>query len=298
MKVLPNFFLVGAARSGTTSLWRYLKENEQIFMPNDELYKEPAFFSPLKSSMSIHEYLNLFKGTGESHKLVGEASTAYLTDPVSAKCIYDFNPNAKIIIILRNPAERAYSLYNWMVQEGYEFSSTFEKALALEGDRIKKKIPNFFEPEYYYNYMYFNSGLYYEEVKRYLDLFSDNVLVAKFDDLKYNLSRTYERICSFLDIMPNTLAPETHNKSMAVYSPILQFLLRKISNHLVIINTKIFSKRIITKKSRDKLLKLGLRNRALDKIKEETKELLIKKYENDVKLLAELTNINFDDWIK
>lgn len=294
----PNFFIVGAAKSGTSSLWQYLKANKEVFMPVDELSKEPAFFSELKkrADMTPEEYLNIFKEATISHKLVGEASTAYLTDPVSAKRIYDFNPEAKIIILLRNPTERAYSLYCWMVQEGYEYAGTFKRALYLEDYRINKKIPNFFEPEYYYNYLYFRSGLYSEQVKRYISLFKNNVLVIKFDFFKNNLDTTYDQICSFLEINTNTLPDEVYNISRDVYSPKLQFMLRKTNNCINKIVNKLYSTGYTSKRSRDWILKIGLKKHKSAKLSIETKNLLIKNYANDLRKLSKMTNISFDDW--
>lgn len=295
----PNFFIVGAAKSGTSSLWQYLKVNKEVFMPADEFCKEPAFFSPLKKNaeMTLDDYFNIFKEANINHKLIGEASTAYLTDPASAKRIYDFNPEAKIIIILRNPAERAYSLYCWMIQDGYEYASTFKKALALENYRINRKIPNFFEPEYYYNYLYFSSGLYHKQVKRYLDLFKNNVLVIKFDFFKNNLNTTYDQVCSFLDINTNVLSPEVYNVSKYVYSPKLQFILRKINNRMNKISNKHFSISYNSKQSRDWFLKLGLKKQRPPELSIETKKKLIIKYADDIEKLSKLTTISFDDWI-
>ncbi len=296
----PNFFIVGAAKSGTSSLWQHLKANNEVFMPADELYKEPAFFSELKKnpSMTSAEYLNIFKEATPDHKRIGEASTAYLTDPNSAKSIYSFNPEAKIIILLRNPAERAYSLYCWMVQEGYEYAGTFKKALGLEDHRVDKKIPNFFEPEYYYNYLYFRSGLYYEQVKRYLSLFKNNVLVIKFDFLKNNFHTAYSQICSFLDINTNTLSREAYNVSRDVYSPKLQFILRKINNQANKIVNKIYSPTYYSSKSsRDFILKIGLKKQKPAKLSMEVKKTLIKNYSDDLKKLSKIIDISFDDWI-
>ena len=296
--IYPNFMIVGAAKSGTTSLCQYLSENEEVFMPVGALKKEPGFFSDIRSpkNMDLEKYLRVcFSGVNDDiHKRIGEASTAYLTDPGSAKNIYDFNPNTKIIIILRNPINRAYSLYNWMVQEGYEYAASFEKAIELEKHRVNKKIPNYYEPEYYYNYLYFNSGLYYKQVKRYLDLFGENVLIVKFSDFKNNLDETYKRICLFLDIKVNAFTPAVYNISKDVYSPGFQFLLKKINQRANRTQRKLFS--IKTKASRDRIVKLGLKKTRPKAMKIETRKLLIKKYESDIELLSKLTNIDYRDW--
>ena len=230
---IPNLFIVGAAKSGTTSLWQYLKRHPSIFMPEDELHKEPCFFSKYGESMGIDNYLKIFSGASRFHKLVGEASTAHLTDPVSAQRIFNFNPNAKIIIILRNPAVRAYSLYNWMVQDGYEYASTFQEALDLEERRSALTIPNWYEPQYYWNYMYFRSGMYYEQVKRYLDLFGSNVMVLKFEDLKSDPDKQMKSLCAFLNIEPYVSDYQEHNVSHEVISAKIQFLMRHVNTHII-----------------------------------------------------------------
>ncbi len=296
---LPNFFIAGAAKSGTSSLWQYLKANEEVFMPADELHKEPAFFSEIKNrgAINLERYSEIFKEADKRHKRIGESSTAYLTDPGSAGLIYDFNPAAKIIILLRNPAERAYSLYCWMVQDGYEYAGTFERALELEASRINRKIPNFLEPEYYYNYLYFHSGLYYEQVKRYNDLFGSNLLVIKFEDFVNDFNASYGKVCSFLGIRMNELDVRPYNVSKSVYSAKLQFVLRKMNINLNKIGIRFFSMRFPTKESRDRLLKLGLKKQRPPRLKKDVKKRLIKGYADDIRKLSNLTGIFFDDWL-
>lgn len=226
----PNIFIVGAARSGTTSLWQYLRQHPDIYMPEDELYKEPGYFAAPGVHMGFDNYMNIFPDDLDKYKFVGEASTAYLTDPTSAKRLFDFNPHAKIIILLRNPADRAYSLYNWMVQDGYEYANTFEEALSLENIRSGKQIPNWFEPQYFWNYLYFQSGLYYEQVKRYLDFFGDNTLIIQFEHFKRDTLNVCNMICSFLGLKKHAFDVHVHNPSRGVLSPKIQFLLRKLND--------------------------------------------------------------------
>lgn len=236
--IKPNFFIVGAAKSGTSSLWQYLTQNPQVYMPKDELFKEPCFFSSFGEAMGITNYLKIFHDAKENHRIIGEASTAYLSDPLSAKRIYDFNLAAKIIILLRNPVDRAYSLYNWMVQDGYEFAESFEEALELEEERAGKTIPNWYEPQYYWNYLYYRSGLYAAQVQRYLDIFGDKVLIIKFDDFKRERDLEYKKICAFLGIEANVFPPIVFNASKKVRSPKLQFVLRKITDNLISLKQK------------------------------------------------------------
>jgi len=235
MIVKPNLFIVGAAKSGTTSLWNYLKQHPEVFMPEDELNKEPAYFSSISGDLQLQSYLNLFSKAGKDHAYIGEASTAYLTDPISAGRIHCFNPDSKIIIILRNPAERAYSLYNWMVQDGYEFSERFEDALQLEVFRRSvRSVPNWYEPQYFWNYMYFESGLYVNQVKRYIELFGGkSVLVLKFEALISSPKSVLQQICNFLNISYIEGKFQKENPSRKVYSASIQFILRKITDYVL-----------------------------------------------------------------
>ena len=235
----PSFFIVGAARSGTTSLWQYLKNHPEVFMPEEELLKEPSFFSEdCGKRFDLSGYLSIFKKTLKNHKQVGEASVAYLTDPESSQRIYDFNPSAKIIIMLRNPAHRAYSLYSWMVQDGYEYASSFEKALQMEKNRVQETKSNWYKPNYYWGYLYFRSGLYHDQVERYLRLFRENVLIIKFEDFVNDIASYYREICSFLQIEPHLASHQIHNPSRAVYSARLLFVLRKLNNYILKENQK------------------------------------------------------------
>lgn len=229
--IKPNLFVVGAARSGTTTLWDILKKHPQIYMPKDEMFKEPAFFSFKGENLGLDNYLKLFKDV-KNEKYTGEASTAYLTDITSAKRIFKYNPDAKIIIIVRNPADRAYSLYNWMVQDGYEYIPSFEIALKKEKERRNKQIPNWFEPEYYHNYMYLGSGFYPGQVNMYLKLFGDNVLIIKFEEFIANLDVNLNKIYKFLNLEPLRITSDLLNKSQAVYSSQIQFILRKLTDSL------------------------------------------------------------------
>lgn len=287
----PTFFIIGAARAGTTTLYSYLQKHSKIFMPEDELYKEPAFFSSLKQGMRLENYLSIFKNADNRHQCIGEASTAYLTDPTSAKKIYKYNSNAKIIIILRNPADRAYSLYTWMVQQGYEWVGSFEKALQLESIRKNKNIPTFFEPEYYWNYMYYSSGLYFKQIKRYYDLFDKiNILIIKFDELVKFPVTVYKKVCHFLNIPYENISIEIKNESKSVYSSKLSFLGRKINNNFNRIISIFID--INNKHQRDKIVCLLQKNNKPDRLDENLRNKLLCRYEEDIEKIFKFTGIN------
>lgn len=218
----PNFFIVGASRAGTTSLWIYLKEHPEIFMPEIIREKEPCYFTNLNGRPSFREYMRIFENA-ENKKIVGEASSNYLCAPESPKLIKDYNPDAKIIICLRNPVDRAYSLYRWMISEGYEWISPFEKALTFENERIKcRKSFN------YYDYLYFSTGLYAEQIERYMFTFSPEQLhITLFDDLTTVPLITIQKIYRFLNVNDSYVPTlSIYNKSRFPLFPKLQRYIR------------------------------------------------------------------------
>ena len=223
----PNFFIIGAAKSGTTSLWQYLRQHPDIFMPEDIGRKEPSFYCDTYGVDSYEVYLSLFKDAG-SRKRVGEASTPYLSSPESAEKILHAVPDAKIIMLLRNPVDRAYSLYKWMFQYGYETIPTFEEALEAEVS-ARKDCQDFITGKfykgsfcYYWDFLYFSSGLYYQQVKRYYKLFpKDQLAVIIFEEFAKNTLQSVHGLYAFLGVDAN-FDPEIkiHNQSDSSYKPL------------------------------------------------------------------------------
>jgi len=190
----PDFFIVGAPRAGTTSLYEYLKKNPKIFMPGR---KEPHFFSPnIKQQMervtspitNEKEYLALFKNAKNDQK-IGEASITYFTDPDSPRAIYKKNPNAKIIIILRNPIERTISDYLYQLKRGTEILS-FEKAIERDLQNIAKVKKSFVK-----------TSLYSQHINNYFKIFPKNqIKILMFEDFIKNPQQSVNDVLHFLGI--------------------------------------------------------------------------------------------------
>ena len=182
----PNFFIVGAAKCGTTSLVHYLKQHPEVYFSP---VKEPAHF--IKDAPSeyaypeFERYLSLFKKAGDA-KAIGEASTGYLFDEGAAVRIYNKFPSAKIIIILRNPSEMVFSFWRYEQVCGYE-DKTFEYVISEEGRRYRNSKE--FKDEcrkWWANYAYMDRGLYFEQVKRYVDVFGrDKVKIYIFAEYPF-----------------------------------------------------------------------------------------------------------------
>jgi hypothetical protein len=212
--MMPNFLIVGAAKCGTTSLYRYLSQHPDIVMPK---WKELSLFigdphGPLHRVRKPQYYERVFAKT-KGRSAIGEASTSYLYDEHAPKRIKEALGAVKIIIILRYPVEMSYSLYNHQVRREGETIKTFEAALEAEDSR--RKDSKFRRKCYgwHANYYYYHRGLYFEQVKRYLDTFGKNsVMIVLFQDLVDDPAGACQRTFRFLGV-DDSFVPEikVHN---------------------------------------------------------------------------------------
>jgi hypothetical protein len=169
--------------------------------------KEPSFFADLTPPWATEygdeaRYLELFKHAGD-RRAVGEASVAYLTSQTSARRICERYPQAKIIIMLRQPARRAYSLYRFMCMVGAESLPTFEAALAAEDTRATDEALHRELPFWWHVLMYYRLGLYSEQVARYLTQFPrEQIKIVLFDEFKRQPLKTTQDIYAFLGVDP------------------------------------------------------------------------------------------------
>jgi hypothetical protein len=202
---LPNFLIIGAPRSGTTTLYEGLRQHPEIYMSP---YKEPWYFA-LKGQAALYEgpgdqgkrgigirgfdaYAALFKDVTRE-KAIGEASTLYLYSERAMLSIRDTIPRAKLVAILRNPADRAFSNYMKHVQQGREPLASFEAALEAEAERMRLN----WSPFWFYRAM----GLYGEQLSRYMRHFAPEQLrVFLFDDLVADRARVFSEIFRFLGV--------------------------------------------------------------------------------------------------
>lgn len=201
----PNLFILGAAKSGTTSLYHYLAQHPDVFMCPG---KEPNFFTEGYQTVGNPiDYYRLFDGV-RNEPVIGEASHSYLTNPSTASVLAALYPRARYIVVLRDPVDRAFSLYHAMRRTGHESVGTFEKALEVEEERwnsdaFRKKCTH-----YFYNFMYFRSGLFGEQLQRYLGLFErSQILVLSFDELTTQPAKVMRQVYGFLQI-DDTFVPK------------------------------------------------------------------------------------------
>ena len=221
--MIPSFIIIGAQRCGTTSLFKYLTQHPSIRTP---LYKEIHFFDNYNGAYKLgfrwyrghfptHDFHFLKNDNKKSKVLTGEATSYYMFHPWCPQRIKDALPDVKIIAILRNPVDRAYSHYQHSVRQGYE-KLTFRKAIEneqvrLEGER--EKILS--DPDYYsFNhnlYSYLERGIYIEQLLKWREFFQEKqILVLRSEDLFYDASNVYRRVLDFLQLPKHNITNPTH----------------------------------------------------------------------------------------
>jgi len=194
---LPNFLIIGAPRSGTTSLYFYLKQHPEVYLSP---IKEPQFFAfegakdpalpPWSTSIEVYE--SLFE-RARNEALIGEASPIYLHTPGCAERIRSHIPDVKMIAVLRNPVDRALSHYLHHRRLKSEKAASFATALSLE----EKRIAEGYHPAFFYK----NAGLYSRHLKRYYAIFEREQLhVLLYEDLVDKPSVVIREIFQFLGV--------------------------------------------------------------------------------------------------
>ena len=203
---LPNFLIFGVAKAGTTSLYKYIEQHPEVYMSS---FKEPGFFAFEGQKLNfkgpgtenrinkwsvtdIDSYKAMFAGV-KDQKAIGEATPLYLYYPQACNRIKHYIPDAKLIAMLRDPVERAFSNYVWAVQPGAEPIQNFTEALAAEPERIK----NNWGPRWHYK----AQGFYYQQLKPYFETFDyQQIKICLYQDFVANPQQVIRDIFKFLEI--------------------------------------------------------------------------------------------------
>jgi hypothetical protein len=200
---MPDFFIAGHQKCGTTALYLMLSEHPQIFMPE---FKEPRYFAPELRRPLVHEtpdrpqklerYLELF-ADAEPGQRAGEASPQYLRSPTAAARIAELNPDARMIVILREPAAFVRSFQMQMVASHEEKEKDLRKAVELEPSRHANAGGGFVAPQLLYS----EHVRYAEQLRRLHASFPrEQVLVLIYEDFRRNNEATVREVQRFLDV--------------------------------------------------------------------------------------------------
>jgi Sulfotransferase domain len=202
---LPEFLVIGAQKAGTTALYAYLRWHPAITGPS---WKEVSFFDR-HWWRGERWYRGQFP-LRSAGRLVGEASPSYLFHPLAPERVRSLLPDVRLIALLRDPVERAYSQYQHEVALGREPLS-FEDALEAEEERTRGEVerlvadPRAFSRDWW-DHTYAARGLYAEQLERWLAVFPRNqLLVVATDELGEKPAETYAAVLSFLGVEPHAL---------------------------------------------------------------------------------------------
>ncbi len=298
---MPDFLVIGAAKSGTTSLYFYLQQHPKIFMP---FMKEPFFFafegldpyqyhfegkmrSNFKAIVDLEHYQTLFENAPKE-SLAGEASTLYLYDKNAAERIKYHIPDVKMIVLLRNPVDRAYSHFRHFVRDGFEPESDFTTVIKSEKKRMEE---NWF-PSYYY----LDAGFYSIQLKRYFDLFPKNQFkIFLYEDL-LDAEQMVREIFEFLGLDTNIRLDTgaKHNRSGLLRFPDLYDSVRNSSR------VKPFIRKLIPIKIWSRLREFWEKAliKPIDGLDDKVRPELQKIYREDILELQELIDRDLSRWLE
>ncbi len=195
----PNFFIIGAPKCGTTSLAAWLAEHPQIYMSPT---KEPHYFNTDQQRYlnSLQGYERLFEGANGRHRAVGEASVWYLFSETAVGNILDYSPQAKFIVLLRNPVDMAPSLHEEMVFNGREEVADFATAWSLQDERRSgaRLPPMVWEPSYVQYGPACSLGAQMARLARRVS--PEQTMVILLDELRADPHGTYSAVLEFLGV--------------------------------------------------------------------------------------------------
>ena len=310
MENKPNFFIVGAAKSGTTALQEMLNEHPNIYM---SLIKEPHFFSEdirktdfislnkkiKKAKIEFdakgniiprhqlyinneEDYLTLFNAADkEKHKILGEASVSYLYSKDAAKNIYSFNPESKIIIILRNPIDRAFSHFLMDLRLGNTNYTNFMDAVKSDFNNKNKG--------WGISHLYIELGLYHNQIQRYFNVFPKaQIKIYSYEDFKKNNQVIIKDIYKFLDV------------------PFFELDLKNNSNKAEVIKNKYYQKlyskfrpmlgKFISNEIKSKIKGQIFTAKGLPLLSANEKKLMKHYFLDDINELKKITSIDITSW--
>lgn len=201
--MLPDFLIIGAAKSGTTWLVHCLDSNSRVFIPQTELH----FFSRYADDLESHRewYEQHFEGSHDG-QIIGENSN-YLSNPHAAKLIHDWLPDVRLITLLRNPTERAYSAYCMQLRKG----------------RVTVDINAYLDPAISEAPHIITNGCYHKHLSRFIDYFpQERMHYVIFDDIGFDPKNVYVGVCRFLgipEIFDTELLTQRVNAKDGVFLP-------------------------------------------------------------------------------
>lgn len=286
---LPNFIMIGVAKAGTTSFFHYLDQHPQIYMcpikaTNFFGYEDARNWKwmeegdpPLLRNFPVRtfeEYEASFAGAS-TEIAIGEVSPQYFRCPTAAQRIHDSIPNVKLIVSLRNPADRAFSGFLMRTRRGDAVKGFYEE-LSPRSSHVKE-------------------GFYYRRLKRYLDIFpKDRIKIYLFEEFRKEPARIVADLYEFLGVATN-FVPDTSTRHNPAGIPKIR-LLNQLFFHPTLIN---IAKSVIPENIQGMAKRVQQQNlKAAPKLPAELRAELLNHYREDILKLQELVDHDLSVWLK
>lgn len=296
-EIKPNTFLIGVQKAATSSLYNWLSQHDEICAP-PSLKDIPFFADDRLFSKGFGIFNQVYPKYYNGQKVIIQGNVNYIYFEKALKRIKDYSPNAKFILILRNPVDRAISAYNFSVRRGME-NLEIEKAFEREEEVLSAG--RFQELS---DHTYKSHGLYFEQLKTFKKYFSvEQLAIVFFEDLKESKENELGKIFKFLEVstdfqpklnyLNETGQPRNSFINRLIYkeSKFKEFIMRVFVNKLFSFDTKVKAKlllgRIMTKKRKDQI-KLEVPDSLNVKLKEY--------YLKDIEKLEKELNIDLAHW--
>lgn len=298
----PNFFLVGAPKCGTTALSEYLRAHPNCFV---SWPKEPHYFAENLGSYrrieTYDDYVSLFSSASESHLAVGEASVWYLYSPIAIRNIYEFNSQAKIVVMLRNPVDVVQSLHSQLLNAFIEDKKDFETAWRLQALRKEgKEIPSTCLEESFLQYA--QAGKFGDQIERLYGVFPrEQVKVVLLEDFARSTREVYEETLTFLGVPLDgrTEFPRIMSRreikvewlgKIMIYKPFpFNWIERKTRDLLKVIGIREFG-------LWHKILDMNTKNVSPKPLRPDFRRELIEEFKEDIRKLSNILGRDLKDW--
>jgi len=293
----PQFYIVGAPKCGTTAMHHYLAADPNLTVLKKELHywgSDLSYMYPRLSEKAYNEHLD-----GAPPQLpIGEVAVWYLPSFKAAAELKAFTPNAKIICMLRNPVDAAYSLHAQMVYTGNESEHDFEKALALEGARRKgEELPkHYYCPEI--GLRYTDAYRYAEQLQRYQELFpTEQLHFVRFEDLKEQPEQVYTSLLRFLGVASDFLPEfEQINASQVTRNEGLRDLTLTPSKGIKSVVKTLLPSKKLREKIKATLWKMNSKEQSRAPLPDQMRKQLSATFNEDVLAVEKVTGWDLSGW--
>lgn len=297
----PNFFIIGAPKCGTTALSEYIRTHPNIFLSNP---KEPHFFAQDITGYSccsdLNSYKNIFSNVTSDEISVGEASVLYLYSSEAVQKIYEFNKDAKIIIMLRNHLEYIYSYHNQLLLNTDENEVSFQTAWNLEKSRkSNKNIPKNCRCK---KLLYYRDvGRVGLQVEKVLEIFpKEQIMFILMDDIKSDMRKVYLDTLNFLEVEDDGRIDFPKINENKRYK---STFIGNLSNNPPVFLMKIskFIKKILGLQKVHFMKKIHEKNKETvqrEPLSIEFKKELMEEFKEDIERLEKLINRDLSSWKK